>query len=378
MRKYDVVIIGGGIAGLSLAYFLSQHRSVAVIEREDALGYHSTGRSAAEFVLRYNAPEVCALARIAKVFFDRPPQGFTDVPLLKQRGGVMIASADKIARFETVLAEEHTFTPEIARLTPQEAVSRVPILKPDYVAAAYYDPNFWDIEVENLLQGYVKGARRNGSEILERHEILSAEHDGAAWILTTTAGEFSARIVVNAAGAWADPVAALFGVEPIGIVPHRRTAITVDLPDGVDAATLPEINEIDEDFYMKPEGGRLLASPADATPCEPSDVQPEEIDIAWAAHYVEEATTISVRRIAKSWAGLRSFSADKLPVIGFASGRPDFFWVAGQGGYGILTSPALGVLAASRLADSPLPEAFKREALDPQSFSPARFDRPGA
>lgn len=373
MQKYDVVIIGGGIAGLSLAYFLSQHRSVAVIEREDALGYHSTGRSAAEFVLRYNAPEVCALARISKVFFDQPPQGFTDVPLLKQRGGVMIASADKIARFETILAEESAFTPEIQRVTPEEAVSRVPILKPDYVAAAYYDPNFWDIEVENLLQGYLRGARRNGSEILERHEILSAERDGTGWILTTAGGEISAKVVVNAAGAWADPVAALFGIDPIGIVPHRRTAITVDLPDGVDATTLPEINEIDEEFYMKPEGGRLLASPADATPCEPSDVQPEEIDIAWAAHHVEEATTISVRRIAKSWAGLRSFSADKLPVVGFARGRSDFFWLVGQGGYGILTSPSLSQLAASLLMDTPEPEAFRGEALDPRSFSPARF-----
>ncbi|WEX90501.1 FAD-binding oxidoreductase [Sinorhizobium garamanticum] len=375
MRKYDVVIIGGGIAGLSLAYFLSQHRSVAVIEREDALGYHSTGRSAAEFVLRYNAPEVCALARIAKVFFDKPPQGFSDVQLLKQRGGVMIASDDKIERFETALADERAFTPEIERLTPEQAVSRIPILKPDYVAAAYHDPNFWDIEVENLLQGYTRGARRNGSEILERHEVLSAERDGAAWILTTPAGEISAKVVVNAAGAWADPVATLFGVEPIGIVPHRRTAITVDLPDGVDATTLPEINEIDEDFYMKPEGGRLLASPADATPCEPSDVQPEEIDVAWAAHYVEEATTISVRRIAKSWAGLRSFSADKLPVVGFAPGRSDFFWLAGQGGYGILTSPSLGQLAASLLIDTPMPKAFRSEALDPRSFSPARFQK---
>ncbi|NRP73275.1 FAD-dependent catabolic D-arginine dehydrogenase DauA [Ensifer psoraleae] len=375
MRKYDVVIIGGGIAGLSLAYFLSPHRSVAVIEREDALGYHSTGRSAAEFVLRYNATEVCALARISKVFFDQPPQGFTDVPLLKQRGGVMIASADKIERFETVLAEERAFTPEIERVTPAEAIARVPILKPDYVAAAYFDPNFWDIEVENLLQGYIKGARRNGCDILERHEVLSVERDGTAWVLTTSAGEISAKVVVNAAGAWADPVAALFGVDPIGIVPHRRTAITVDLPDGVDAGTLPEINEIDEDFYMKPEGGRLLASPADATPCEPSDVQPEEIDVAWAAHYVEEATTISVRRVAKSWAGLRSFSADKLPVVGFAPGRSDFFWLAGQGGYGILTSPALGALAASQLTGAPLSEEFGIEALDPRAFSPARFPK---
>ncbi|MDX0443785.1 FAD-dependent oxidoreductase [Sinorhizobium medicae] len=373
MRNYDIVIIGGGIAGLSLAYFLNPHRSVAVLEREEAIGYHSTGRSAAEFVLRYNASEICALARISKAFFHRPPEGFSDVPLLRQRGGVMIASAEKLQRFEKLLAEERAFTPEIERLTKDEAIARVPILKAEYVAASFYDPNFWDIEVENLLQGYVKGARRNGCEILERQEILAAQHHGPAWLLRTAGGEIGAKIVVNAAGAWADPVATLFGVKPAGIVPHRRTAITVDLPAGVDAANLPEINEIDEDFYMKPEGGRLLASPADATPCEPSDVQPEEIDVAWAAHYVEEATTIKVQRIAKSWAGLRSFSPDRLPVIGFAAERPDFFWLAGQGGYGILTSPALGALAASLLTGTAPPEGFRTDGLDPSVFDPRRF-----
>ncbi|MDX0407561.1 FAD-dependent oxidoreductase [Sinorhizobium medicae] len=373
MRNYDIVIIGGGIAGLSLAYFLSPHRSVAVLEREEAIGYHSTGRSAAEFVLRYNAAEICQLATISKGFFDRPPEGFSDVPLLRQRGGVMIASAEKLQRFEKLLAEERAFTPEIERLTKDEAIARVPILKAEYVAATFYDPNFWDIEVENLLQGYVKGARRNGCEILERQEILGAQHDGPAWLLRTAGGEIGAKIVVNAAGAWADPIATLFGVKPAGIVPHRRTAITVDLPAGVDAANLPEINEIDEDFYMKPEGGRLLASPADATPCEASDVQPEEIDVAWAAHYVEEATTINVQRIAKSWAGLRSFSPDRLPVIGFGAERPDFFWLAGQGGYGILTSPALGALAASLLTDTAPPEGFRADGLDSSVFDPRRF-----
>ncbi|RVL17685.1 FAD-dependent oxidoreductase, partial [Sinorhizobium meliloti] len=153
MPNYDVVIIGGGIAGLSLAYFLSPHRSVAVLEREEALGYHSTGRSAAEFVLRYNAPEICKLATISRAFFDRPPEGFSEVPLLRQRGGVMIAGAGKLDRFEKLLAEEREFTPEIQRLTKDEALACVPILKPDYVAAAFHDPNFWDIEVENLLQG---------------------------------------------------------------------------------------------------------------------------------------------------------------------------------------------------------------------------------
>lgn len=375
MQDYDVAIIGGGIAGLSLAYFLAPHRSVVVIEREEGLGYHSTGRSAAEFVLRYNAPEVCALAAISKGFFDNPPEGFSEVALLKQRGGVMIANAEKVARFEEVFAAESRANAEIERLTVDEAIARVPILRRDYVAAAYYDPQFWDIEVENLLQGYVRGARRHGAVIIERSDVLAPRRNGDRWVLATSAGEVSAKTIVNAAGDWADPVAQSFGVAPIGIVPHRRTAITVDLPEGIDALTLPEINEIDEDFYMKPEGGRLLSSPADATPCDPTDVQPEEIDVAWAAHYVEEATTVPVRRIFKSWAGMRSFSPDKLPVIGFARERPDFFWLAGQGGYGILTSPALGAFAASLLVGAPAPEAFEAIGLDAVKFSPARLER---
>lgn len=373
MQTFDVAIIGGGIAGLSLAYFLSPHRSVVVFERETAIGYHSTGRSAAEFVLRYNAPEVCSLATIAKDFFDSPPEGFSDIPLLKQRGGVMLANAEKAGRLEEVFRAELVFVPELEPLDEEELLRRVPILRPGYAAAAFHDPNFWDIEVESLLQGYVKGARRNGADIRERHSVLSASHDGQAWTIETSAGPGRAKTVVNAAGGWADPTADIFGVRPLGIVPHRRTAMTVDLPEGIDASGMPEINEIDEEFYMKPDAGRLLASPADATPCEPGDVQPEELDIAWAAHYVEEATTIPVRRIAKSWAGMRSFSPDKLPVIGFAEERAGFFWLAGQGGYGILTSPALGALAASLLTDRPPPEDFRALALDPEKFSPLRF-----
>ncbi|NVD42365.1 FAD-binding oxidoreductase [Ensifer sp. HO-A22] len=375
MREFDVAIIGGGIAGLSLAYFLAPHRTVAIIEREDGLGYHSTGRSAAEFVLRYNAPEVCKLAAISKAFFDQPPAGFSDVPLLKQRGGVMIANAEKAARLETVFAEERVANADLKRLTVDEAVALVPILRREYVAGAFYDPNFWDIEVENLMQGYLRGARRHGAEVIERSDIIAPRRDADGWVLSTSAGEIRAQVIVNAAGGWADPVASLFGVDPVSIVPHRRTAITVDLPAEIDALTLPEINEIDEDFYMKPEGGRLLASPADATPCEPTDVQPEEIDVAWAAHYVEEATTVPVRRIFKSWAGLRSFSPDRLPVIGYAKDRPDFFWLAGQGGYGILTSPALGALAANLLIGGPAPESFAANGLDATIFGPERFQR---
>ena len=373
MHSYDIAILGGGIAGLSLAYFLGASRSVVLLEREEDLGYHATGRSAAEFVLRYNSPEVCALAAISRDFFDRPPEGFTDVPLLVPRGGLMIANAEKKERFEAHFAAEQTKADNLTRLSVDEAVAMVPILDPAYVAGAYHDPEFWDIEVESLLQGYVKGARRAGVDIRQKAGVVAARDDGRQWLIDTEGETISARIVVNATGGWADPTAALFGVAPIGIVPHRRTAILVDLPDGIDARTMPEINELDDEFYVKPDAGRLLVSPADETPCEPGDVQPEEIDVAWAAHHLETATTMNVRRIAKSWAGMRSFAPDRLPVIGPASDHPRFFWLAGQGGYGILSSPALGALAASLLTGDDAPEGFASQGLAPTTFSPRRF-----
>ena len=184
----------------------------------------------------------------------------------------MIASAEKAARLDEMFRAQLAFTPELELLDEEEVLARLPILRPGYAAAAFYDPNFWDIEVESLLQGYVKAARRNGTDVRERHAVISASHDGQVWTIETSAGVMRAKTVVNAAGGWADQTAELFGVKPLGIVQHRRTAITVDLPEGIDIAAMPEINEIDEDFYMKPDAGRLFASPADATPCEPGDV----------------------------------------------------------------------------------------------------------
>ncbi|GEO83602.1 MULTISPECIES: NAD(P)/FAD-dependent oxidoreductase [Alphaproteobacteria] len=373
MQTYDIAIIGGGIAGLSLAYFLGADRSVVVLEREESLGYHSTGRSAAEFVLRYNSPEVCKLAAISRDFFDHPPAGFSDVPLLSPRGGLMIANVEKRERFEAHFAAEQMKTDGLQRLSVDEAVTMMPILDPAYVADAYYDPEFWDIEVECLLQGYGKGVRRAGVEIRQKAGVNAARDDGRHWRIDTEIGSVAARIVVNATGGWVDPTARLFGLAPLGIIPHRRTAILVDLPDGVDARTMPEINELDDEFYIKPDAGRLLVSPADETPCEPGDVQPEELDVAWAVHHLETSTTMDVRRVAKSWAGMRSFAPDRLPVVGFAKDHARFFWLAGQGGYGILSSPALGALAAALLTASEAPEDFARAGLAPTTFSPQRF-----
>lgn len=305
MQTFDIAIIGGGIAGLSLAAFLAPHRSVAVLEQEEAPGYHSTGRSAAEFTLRDNAPAVNALARASHGFLALPPDGFAPVPLLAPRGSIILGTAEKAERVRAKFAAAAAEGAAVEWLDEAAMLTRAPILDPAYAAAAYFDPDYWDIDVDALLQGYARQARRHGTQILERHRLTAARRENGRWLLETAAETVAAGLLVNAAGGWADAVAALAGVAPLGIVPHRRTAITVDLPDGIEAGRLPEINEVDDTFYFKPEAGRLLASPADETPCAAGDVQPEEIDVAYAAHYVEEATTIAVRRIAKSWAGDR-------------------------------------------------------------------------
>jgi len=367
----DFIVVGAGIAGASVAYELSAHGKVALLEMEPQPGYHSTGRSAAIMSENYNSPEVCTLAAISRRFFGAPPERFAEIPLLRPRGGITIANAEKADRLHAKFEADRRNAP-LTLMTPEEAVARIPFLDPGYVKAAYFDPEFWDIEVESLLQGYAKGARRAGVEIRLGAQATDIRDDGGHWRIETRNGPLLARTIVNAAGGWADATAARAGIRPLGIRPHRRTAILVDLP-GIDPSAMPEVSELDEEFYFKPDAGRLMVSPADETPCEPADVQPEEIDIAWAVHHVETATTIKVDRVARSWAGMRSFTRDRLPAIGFDPAHPRFFWLAGQGGYGILTSPALGVLAAALLTGAALPEGFRQAGLDADTFSPGRF-----
>jgi D-arginine dehydrogenase len=370
----DVAIIGGGIAGISLAYFLAEHRSVTVLERETALGYHSSGRSAAEFAIRFHSAIVGKLAAASYPFLVSPPHGFTETELLKPRGNLLIADAAKKDRLAQVFAEESVAGPGLQRLTVDQAIERAPILNPDYVVDAFYDPDCWDIEADNLLQGFAKGARANGATIRNGAESRGAVRENGTWVLDTSAGEVRAGLVVNAAGAWADKTAGLFGVTPLGIIPYRRTAITVDVPAGIDVGALPEICEIDEVFYMKPEAGRLLVSPADATESEPCDAQPEELDIAYAAWYLEQATTIAVTHVAHSWAGLRTFAKDRVPVVGFSGEKEGFFWLAGQGGFGIQTAPALGRLASDVMVGNPLTPDFVGQGVDAAIFAPQRFE----
>ena len=375
---FDIAIIGGGIVGASLAYALGGRASIALIEREEAWGYHATGRSAAEFALRFHSEGVGQLTRASADFLHRPPEGFCDVALLRPRGNLLIAPSEKAEDARAVF-EAEARTTEVGQsglewLSRDAALEKVPFLDPEWMAAAIFDPDCWDVEVENLLQAYLKSARRAGATLMQRAELTRARCDAGSWILETTAGPIRARQVVNAAGGWADEVGAMFGAPPLGLVPHRRTAISVKLPDH-DLSGIPEVNEIDEAFYFKPDAGQLMVSPADETPVDPHDAWAEEIDVAYAAHFLTESTTLNIRHIAHSWAGLRTFAPDRLPVIGASGKVPGLFWMAGLGGYGIQTSPAVGRIAAALLSGDVIPTDIAAQGITADMLSPARLER---
>ena len=305
-----------------------------------------------------------------------PPPGFTEIDLLRQRGNLLIADAEKPDHLRVVYAVERANapkdTPPVELLNVEQAMAKVPFLDPDWVSAAFYDPDCWDVEVETLLQGYARGAKAQGAAFHQNATVTGATHENGHWVIETTAGEMRATTLVNASGGWADPVAGLFGAAPLGLTPHRRTAISVKV-SGHDLTHMPEVNEIDELFYFKPDAGQLMVSPADETPVDPHDAWPEELDVAYAAHYLGECTTLEVTHVAHSWAGLRTFAPDRLSVIGFLGQVEGLFWLAGVGGYGIQTSPAVGQIAAALLRDAPLPDPVA--GIDPRFFSPSRLER---
>ncbi|MEM9604710.1 MAG: FAD-binding oxidoreductase [Pseudomonadota bacterium] len=373
---YDFAIVGGGIAGTSLAATLAPDRSVAVLERESAWGYHATGRSAAEFTRRFHGDIVGRLTTASQDFMLQPPDGFSATPLLHRRGNLVIAHHDKATRLDDTAAEEaHTAPPgasPLERLSPTDALERVPFLDPSWLAGALFDPDCWDIEVESLLQGYRRQARGAGATTELNWALDRAHFANGTWTLGAGETELRARVVVNAAGAWADTVAALCGVPTLNLQPLRRTAINLPV-DGHDLSTVPEVNEVDEDFYFKPDAGQLFVSPADETPVDPHDAWPEEMDIAIAADHVAQCTTLEITRVAHSWAGLRTFAPDRLPVVGYDTGHPGFFWYAGQGGYGIQTSSALARVGRAAALGEPADADLLALDIGPERFAPHRF-----
>lgn len=367
----DVVVVGAGIAGASAGADLAGDLKVVVLERESHPGMHSTGRSAALFSEIYGSPAVRSLSRASRDFLRVPPEGFATVELVRDRGALHIASVGQLEALDA-FAGLPDVAPSVRRLSAAEALEACPILRPDFIAAGVLELGSADIDVDALHQGWLRQLRARGGRVVVDAEVTALVREGGGWRVETPQRRISAGVVINAAGAWADRMAAMAGVAPIGLQPKRRTAMIVDAPEGADSQRWPMVIDVDEQFYFRPDAGALLLSPGDETPSEPCDAQPEELDIAVCVDRVQTATTLQVSRIRRSWAGLRSFVADRTPVVGFAPDAPGFFWLAGQGGYGIQTAPAMGRLAAALARGEQTPADLAEFGVDTDDLRPDR------
>jgi len=372
MKTTDVIVIGAGIAGASTAAALAQTHKVAVLEREGFPGMHSTGRSAALFSEIYGSGPIRALSRASREFLYSPPEGFVEAPIVRPRGVLHIASVAQMAKLDAFSALPDV-APAIRRLSAAEARAKCPILREDYVAGAALEVGGADVDVDVLHQGWLRQLKDRGGELIVNAEVVRLTRQATGWRVETPDMQIEAKVVINAAGAWADVVARLAGVRPIALQPNRRTALIVAAPDGSNSDEWPMVIDVDEQFYFRPDAGALLLSPGDETPTDPCDAQPEEWDIAVAIDRVQTAATLEVRRVRRSWAGLRSFAPDRNPVVGYAPDAPGFFWVAGQGGYGIQTAPAMGRLASALVRGEPTPDDLSRFGVDAHDLRPDRF-----
>jgi len=369
--NFDVIVLGAGMAGASLAAELAPHRSVLLLEVEDQPGRHATGRSAAMFFESYGNATIRALTRASRAFLAAPPAGFCAVPLLSPRACLFVADESQRESLEAMLQAPDA-TRSLRRLGAADALARVPVLRSDWLVAAAIDETGSDIDVAALHEGYVRLAARSGARLVLGAGAQRLERRGGLWHSLSSAGEFSAPVLVNATGAWADEVAERAGVPRVGLQPMRRTALLLPAPEGHDSRHWPLVIDADESFYFKPDAGRLLLSPANEDPMPPCDVMPEELDVAIAVDRFERATTVAVTRVMHRWAGLRSFVADRTPVVGFDAAAEGFFWLAGQGGYGIQTAPALARAAAALVLGAALPDSVSREGVTGAALAPGR------
>jgi D-arginine dehydrogenase len=374
MSDFDFVIIGSGIAGASAAAMLAGRARVAVVEREGAHGYHTTGRSAALWSALYGNDPIRALTVASRAFYDAPPEGFTDHSLLSPRGTLYFAGPGGEAQLDAVAEGAAALGIRTRRLNIAESVAMCPALYADRIAGGLHEPDAMDIDVNALHQGFLRMIRAQGGDVRTDAEVVALTREGDLWRAGLKGGDsVRARVVIDAAGAWADVVAQMAGVAPVGLRPLRRTAFLVDEPEGVSARDWPATIEADEAFYFKPESGKILVSPCDETPSAPCDAWPEDMDIAECVERMQQSADIPVRRIVRAWAGLRSFVADRTPVIGYEPTAEGFFWLAGQGGYGVQTAPAAGRTAAALALGEALPADVLALGLNEAQLSPARF-----
>lgn len=369
----DIIIIGGGIAGISAAYFLSQHASVIVMEREDSIGYHSSGRTAAQFTAGISADTMRRLAHASRSFLHEPPSGFAPERILSPRGCLTLGRADQEMRLKRLYDRLISADARVRYLDRSDAFRVFPAFVESGVAYGVYECDAMDIDVDMLLQGYARGAKARGTKILTRAPAIAIEKKSGQWVVSTPSDTISAPLLLNAAGAWVDEITRLAGLEPIGLTPHRRTAFTFAAPHGVDTSRWPHVSNLDYQWYIQPDaGGILMGSLAEAVPTLPSDVYADDVDVAQAIQNIEQDTILRIDRPLSTWAGLRNFVADKNPVSGTRPGADGFFWLAGHGGCGILTSPALGQATAAVMLDRELPEPLRELGISAADLAPDR------
>ncbi|MEX0924140.1 MAG: FAD-binding oxidoreductase [Rhodovibrionaceae bacterium] len=366
---YDIAIVGGGIAGATLARELAGRAKVVILEAEQLAGYHSTGRSAAIFIQNYGNTAIRALSRASRSFFEAPPHEVAQQPLFTPRGILFVAQPGD----EPVLREIEAEADGLQQLTPEQAGDRVAILRRDKIAAAAYEADASDIDVAGLHQGCLRAAKAAGAELVTDAQVHDIAREGGQWRIAFGDSALEAKVVVNAAGAWADGVARLAGLAPLGLIPLRRSAAILPPPRDCPVEAWPLVSDAAERYYFKPDAGRLMVSPADETPVDAHDAFVDDMVLAEGLYEFELATTYQVQRVEHQWAGLRTFAPDRSLVIGYDPAAEGFFWLAGQGGYGIQTSPAAARAAASLLMAEAFPAELAQHGLEAAALSPGRL-----
>lgn len=369
----DIVVIGGGMAGVAAAAFLSRYGSVILVEGERNLAYHTTGRSAALFVVNYGGEGARPLALASRPFLENPPGDHITVPLLSDRGLAWVGDETQAEILEEIEREGREAGAGSRLLDAYEVRELVPILRPGRFAVGLYEPSAMDIDVAGLHQVFVRMARACGAEIKTSSPVTALVRSGSRWMVTAGGNQIECDVVVNAAGAWGDRVAALAGIPPVGLQPMRRTAFMVDGDEAY--ALLPMVVEAAQSFYFKPDGVQFLCSLAEEIPSEPTDPRPRMEDVALAIDRINAATTLGIRSVNSQWTGLRTFAPDRAMVIGEEPDEPGFFWLVGQGGTGIQTAPAYGALLAALVTGEEIPPHLSAAGVDPVRVAPSRFRR---
>ncbi|MDJ0820576.1 MAG: FAD-dependent oxidoreductase [Paracoccaceae bacterium] len=362
MSACDILVIGGGIAGVSAAAHLAASADVTLIEAEPALGAHATGRSAAIFIRNYGNATLRALNDVAAQAYASDALA----GILSPRGELLVATEDELPAFRAYLDGADG----IDVLTRDEALAHVPVLRGARIAAAAIERDARDIDVDALLQRYRRLFRTQGGTLVLGQKVTGIDRQAGLWRVQTPNDTYSAPLLINAAGAWVDEIAALAGVTPMRLQPKRRSAVLMPLPDTMgDITHWPLFGSVTETWYAKPMSGKLMISPADTDPIPPQDAWADDLVIAEGLARFHAMVDLPLQRPSHSWAGLRSFAPDATPVVGFAHDAPGFFWLAGQGGYGVQTAPALAALTTDLCLGKPpaLPQSVT------QALSPARF-----